>query len=207
MSDMSRRELLGLVAAVPLAAALETTPAAAERALRAAARAVEDAKAGTPFAPKFFTPHELETARVLADLVIPADERSPAASAAGVPEFMDFTLDDRPHLRLPMRGGLAWLDHESRHRFGRDFVGLTHAQQTAILDDIAWPAKARPEMSQGVAFFNLFRDMTASGFFSSKIGVDDLRYRGNTVVMEWKGCPPEALEHLGVSYGQVIEGG
>ena len=84
-------------------------------------------------------------------------------------------------------------------------VASTSAERQAVLDDIAWPTRARPELSQGVAFFNRFRDLTASGFFSSKIGVDDLRYRGNTVVMEWAGCPDEALAKLGVSYGEKPE--
>jgi hypothetical protein len=69
-----------------------------------------------------------------------------------------------------------------------------------MLDDIAWPDRAKPEMSHGVAFFSRFRDLVGSGFFSSKLGVEDLQYRGNTVVMEWTGCPPEALAKLGVRY-------
>src|SRR2546425_1283708 len=73
-------------------------------------------------------------------------------------------------------------------------------ERAAVLDDIAWPKKAKSEYSAGVAFFNSFRDLTASGFFSSRLGVQDLRYIGNTFVAEWKGCPPEALAKLGVSY-------
>jgi hypothetical protein len=105
-----------------------------------------------------------------------------------------------------MRGGLAWLDNESRRRFGKDFITATAANRSALLDDIAWPDRAAPELSQGVAFFNRFRDLTASGFFSSKMGVQDLRYMGNTVVPVWKGCPDEALAKLGVSYGTKWDG-
>lgn len=207
MSDISRRDALGLLAAVPLAAGLGRAPAAAERLLEAtpastipAAEPLLEATPAAAAAPKFFTPHEWRTVHVLADMIIPRDERSGSASDAGVPAFIDFTVDDRPSLQTRVRGGLAWLDAESRKRFGAPFVELAERQRIAILDDIAWPAKAKPDLSQGVAFFNLFRDLTASGFYSSRMGIEDLQYRGNTVVMHWDGCPPEACEHLGVSY-------
>jgi hypothetical protein len=80
-------------------------------------------------------------------------------------------------------------------------VDCTAPERAAVLDDIAWPARARPEMSQGVAFFNNFRDLTASGFWSSEMGVKDLEYRGNTVVRRWNGCPDAALVKLGVRGG------
>jgi gluconate 2-dehydrogenase gamma chain len=140
---------------------------------------------------------------VLADIVLPADERSGSASAAGVPEFMDFMLADpiNQGSNLQMRGGLAWLDAESHRRYEKSFLELAGAERTAILDDIAWPARATPEMSHGVAFFNRFRDWVASGFWSSQMGVKDLQYLGNVPQMAWNGCPPEALRKLGVSYG------
>ncbi|HLZ46945.1 MAG TPA: gluconate 2-dehydrogenase subunit 3 family protein [Gemmatimonadales bacterium] len=192
---MKRREAVNAMALAALTAAFKWTPAEAARAAKLAREAAKG-----PFAPAFFTPHEWDTVRVLADLVIPRDERSGSATEAGVPEYMDFMLNDRPDGQTPMRGGLMWLDNESQERFGKTFVAATPQQQTAILDDIAWPKKAKPEMSQGVAFFNLFRDMTASGFFTSKMGVTDLDYRGNVFNMDWNGCPPEALQKLGVKY-------
>jgi gluconate 2-dehydrogenase gamma chain len=193
---MKRREAVETIALAALATAFKWTPAEAARAAEAARTALKGS-----FAPAFFTAHEWDTVRVLSDLVIPKDDRSGSATDAGVPEYMDFMLNDRPDGQTPMRGGLAWLDNEAFERFGTTFVAATAQQQTAILDDIAWPKKARPEMSPGVAFFNMFRDMTASGFWSSKIGVTDLDYRGNTFVAEWNGCPPEALAKLGVHYG------
>jgi hypothetical protein len=99
-----------------------------------------------------------------------------------------------------MRNGLAWLDAESGRRSGKRFVEGTEEQRRSLLDAVAWPARARPELSQGVDFFNQFRDLTASGFWSSRMGVADLQYRGNTVVAEWAGCPQEVLDKLGVSY-------
>jgi gluconate 2-dehydrogenase gamma chain len=201
VTDITRREALGLLAGLPLAAAFEPAPGtAAAEILAARAAVVEEAAAGAAHELKFFTPHEWETVRVLVDLIIPRDERSGSATDAGVPEFMDFFVDAYPSMRLPIRGGLAWLDAESRSRFGTPFVQAAEGERTAILDDIAWPARARPEMSQGVAFFNRFRDFTASGFWSTRMGVDDLQYMGNRGMATWDGCPPEALAKLGVSY-------
>src|SRR5438876_3055408 len=197
MADMNRREVIGMLAAAPLAAAFRWTP---ESVREASARAREALARGISYEPKQFTPHEWDTVRLLVDLIIPKDERSGSATEAGVPEFMDFMLGDDTDLQTPVRGGLAWLDHECDDRYGKTFVACADAERTAVLDDIAWPKKAKPEHSAGVAFFNSFRDFTASGFFSSKLGVQDLRYMGNTFVAEWKGCPPEALDKLGVRY-------
>ena len=193
---MDRREVIGLLAAVPLAAVGWAPEAVRE----ASARAREALTRGVSYEPKQFTAHEWETVRVLVDLIIPRDERSGSATEAGVPEFMDFMLGDDPNLVVPVRGGLAWLDHECDDRHGKTFVGCSEAERAEVLDDIAWPRKAKPQHAAGVAFFNTFRDLTASGFFSSRIGVQDLRYIGNTFVSEWKGCPPEALAKLGVRY-------
>lgn len=194
---MKRRELVGLLAIAPLAG-LEWSPVDVQRAAEAVAAL---RRRGQSFQPQFFAPHEYQTVRILVDLIIPRDERSGSATDAGVPEFIDFIVNDQKGQQTPMRGGLAWLDTESRERFGRDFTDCDDAQRRALLDDIAWPAKARPEMSQGVAFFNRFRDLTATGFWSSKTGVEDLGYMGNTAVPEWTGCPDEQLKRLGVSYG------
>lgn len=200
---MGRREALGVLSLVPLVAAWEWRggPAATERATLAVRAALEEGeRSGTAYVPGFFTAHEWETVRVLADMVIPRDERSGSATDAGVPEFMDFMMTDRPSNQLPMRGGLAWLDAECQRRSGKSFVACSQAERVAVIDDIAWPDKASPRVSQGVAFFNRFRDLTASGFFSSKLGMADLRYRGNTAVPTWNGCPDDALAKLGVSY-------
>lgn len=199
MSDLTRRDVVRVLAATSLAAAFDWTPAEAQRALGVAAAARNPT--GHTYQPAFFSPHEWDTVRLLVDLIIPRDERSGSATDAGVAEFMDFLLadgDDGP--RTAMRGGLAWLDAECGERFGRTLVESEAAERAALLDLIAWPAKAPPELSHGVAFFNRFRDLTASGFWSSKMGVADLQYLGNTGVAEWPGCPPEALAKLGVRY-------
>jgi gluconate 2-dehydrogenase gamma chain len=196
MADLNRRGAVGLIAALPVAAGFRWAPASVRE---ASALAGEALSAGAPFVPKFFTAHEWRTVRLLVDLIIPRDEHSGNATDAGVPEFIDFMCVDDLTLQVPVRGGLAWLDHASKERFGSRFVSVSDAQRTALLDAIAWPAKAAPADVQGVAFFNSFRDLTASGFYSSRMGVHDLKYLGNTFVTEWKGCPPEALAKLGVN--------
>jgi len=196
MDDLSRREALQLMAGIPLLAA-GLSPETVRRATVFARTTMTRPRAAVPV---FFTAHEWETVRILVDLIIPRDDRSGSATDAGVPEFMDFILNDQADMQDPMRGGLAWLDNECRDRFGKTFVDCSDVQRAAVLDDIAWPAKAQPELSNGVEFFSRMRDLTASGFFSGKMGVEDLQYLGNTVVAEWNGCPPAALARLGVQY-------
>jgi len=200
--DMSRRDALQLLAALPVAAFLSWPTAEQEKASRFVDNALRSAAEGTPFAPKFFTPAEFRTVRVLADMIIPRDDRSGNASDAGVPEFMDFTATDRPNYQKWMRPGLAWIDAQSNTRFGKPFADATESQRSAILNDIAWPARAPASMADGVTFFNRFRDLTATGFWSSQIGVKDLKYQGNLFAPDWNGCPPAALHKLGVTYAK-----
>ena len=194
----SRRDVLKLLLAAP-AATFAWTEAEAAQAV-ASAQAARAATTAKPFVPKFFTATEFKLVRTLADIIIPKDERSGSASDAGVPEFMDFMMIDQPTRQIAMRGGLAWLDSECQERFDKTFLDCIETERTAVLDDIAWPQKARPELSHGVAFFNSFRDLTASGFWTTRMGIDDLQYMGNRSVARWNGCPPEALKKLGVSY-------
>jgi gluconate 2-dehydrogenase gamma chain len=196
---ISRRKALKTLGAVPVAAGFTWTAAEAAEARQKATTARKTAAtAKTPFKPAFFTPHEWAMVKLLVDLIIPKDERSGSATDAGVPEFMDFMMTDAPTHHDAMRGGLHWLDTECLQRFGKTFVDCTPADRTALLDAIAWPAKASPLVSQGVAFFSGFRDMTASGFWSSKMGVEDLQYMGNVPNPDWQGCPQAALDHLGI---------
>ncbi|MGH7672902.1 MAG: gluconate 2-dehydrogenase subunit 3 family protein [Gemmatimonadales bacterium] len=198
MSDLNRREALQLMGVASLAVAFDWTLPQLERAARLARETVAS---GAAFEPKFFTADEYETVGTLVDEIIPKDERSGSATDAGVPEYMDFLLSDGSDgQRSAMRGGLAWLDIQCRKRFGKRFVECAATERAAVLDAIAWPARATPDTSQGVTFFNSVRDLTAAGFFSSRMGVEDLRYQGNTFVAEWTGCPPEALAKLGVRY-------
>ena len=201
MTKLNRRSMLGLLGSVPLAAGFTWTEAEAASAAQAAQTARSAPAGARPalFKPKFFTAHEYATVRVLVDIIIPKDARSGSATDAGVPEFMDFMMADEDARQTPMRGGLAWIDLECQDRFDKRFLDCSAQERAAVLDDIAWPAKAKLDMAHGVAFFNSFRDLTASGLFSSKMGVTDLQYMGNTMVPEWKGCPDEAMKRLGVA--------
>lgn len=146
---------------------------------------------------KFFNEHEMATITMLADIIIPKDAHSGSASDAKVPEFIEFIVKDIPSHKLPMRGGLKWLDIQCLNRYGRVFVKCEPAQRTELLDQIAYPEKAKAEMQQGVIFFNRMRDLTATGFFTSEMGVKDLGYAGNTV-NKWTGVPQEVLRQYGV---------
>jgi gluconate 2-dehydrogenase gamma chain len=206
MTQMNRRDALKAFALVSTANFLDVGSPQLERAVRGmeslAGSAEPEAGNQQAYVPKFFTRKEWPLVRMLSDYVIPRDARSGSATDAKVPEFMDFLMSDRDASQTnkdAMRGGLAWMDNESRRRFGRTFVTASDAQRRQILDDIAFPRKAKPEFSHGVAFFTRFRDLTASGFFSSAMGWKDVQYIGN-VFHHWDGCPPAALEKLGVSY-------
>lgn len=196
----TRREAIRWLAGLPALGAIDWTSATVDRAARHL-RALAEMRA--PYTPRFFTAHEWRTVHLLSDYVIPRDERSGSATDAQVPEFMDFMLadsDTSDAARVAMRGGLAWLDLTCKDGFGETFADSSDAERRQLLDVIAWPAKAPPEMSAGVAFFDRFRDLTASGFFSSEMGWKDLRYMGNVALPSWDGCPPAALDKLGVSY-------
>lgn len=201
---MTRREALRAFTIASVAGALELSPPHVERAFAhmESLEPLEPGQQQPPYVPRFFSRAEWQTVRVLVDYIIPRDAKSGSATDARVPEFMDWLLADKEAsliTQTAIRGGLGWLDRESTDRFGRRFVAASDAQRRQILDDIAWPAKARPEMSQGVAFFNRMRDFTASGFFSSAMGWKDLDYIGNTFNPNWDGCPPAAMAKLGVS--------
>jgi len=200
--EISRREAVQWLAALPAAVLLTWPSAEQEKAARFVSNALRAASEGVAYAPKFFTAAEYRTVGILADMIIPRDERSGSATDAGVPQFMDFTMNDRPGMQKWMRDGLAWLDGQSRTRFSKVFADASQSQREGILNDIAWPARAAAGMSDGVSFFNRFRDLTSSGFWSSEIGVKDLQYMGNVFAPNWNGCPPEALRKLGVTYAK-----
>ncbi len=203
MSDMNRRNAVKAMAAVPLAGAIDWSAPSIDRANKFVAALEEDTQA--PYAPRFFKAHEWRTVRVLADIIIPRDERSGSATDAKAPEFIDFMLMDKETSeasRVSMRGGLNWLDNEMRRRYGKDFISSSHAQRTALLDDIAYPARVTPELRRGVTWFTRFRSNVGSAFFSSQMGWQDLRYMGNVFNPNWNGCPKAATDKLGVSYAE-----
>jgi gluconate 2-dehydrogenase gamma chain len=162
---------------------------------------------------KFFTEHEMATITLLADIIIPKDEVSGSASDAKVPEFIDFIVRDMPQHQVPMRGGLRWLDMECLKRFEKTFKDCDQQQQLNVIDDIAYPVieykdekgekikkgKVKPGMGPGVSFFSLMRNLTATGFYTSEIGVKDIGYAGNQA-NQWNGVPDDVLKKYGVAY-------
>ena len=149
----------------------------------------------------FFTPGEMATITILADIIIPKDEVSGSASDAKVADFIEFIVKDQPNYQTPIRGGLRWLEMQSLNRFNNSFADITNEQRIKIVDDIAYPGKAKPEMAQGVSFFNTMRSLTATGFFTSQIGVKDIGYMGNTP-NQWNGVPDDVLKQYGLAYSE-----
>src|SRR3954467_15752802 len=149
--------------------------------------------------PKFFTDAEMATITVLGDIIIPKDDVSGSASDAKVPEFIEFIVKDSPEHQTPMRGGLRWLDMQCLNRYNKTFVDLDDKQRIEMVDEIAYPAKAKPGVAPGVAFFNLMRNLTATGFYTSEIGLKDVGYMGN-VPNKWNGVPDDVLKQYGYAY-------
>lgn len=147
----------------------------------------------------FFTADEMATITILGDIIIPKDEISGSASDAKVPEFIEYIVKEKPEHQTPMRGGLRWLDLQCLNRFGKAFKDCEHPQQMELVDAIAFPKKAKPQMAQGVSFFNLMRNLTATGFYTSEIGVKDVGYMGN-VPNQWNGVPEDVLKQHGLAY-------
>ncbi len=149
--------------------------------------------------PAFFTPEEMASITILSNIIIPKDDISGSASDAKVPDFIEFIVKDMPEHQTPLRGGLRWLDMQCLNRYTKAFKDCDGKQQMEMVDEIAWPKKAKPEMMQGVAFFNLMRNLTATGFYTSEIGVKDVGYVGNTP-NQWNGVPDDVLKQYNLAY-------
>ena len=154
------------------------------------------------FWPLTFDDAQRRTVAALCDVIIPADDRSPAASTVGVPAFIDEWVSapypaqqaDRP----VVLEGLVWLEAESRKRFDAGFASLDHAPQRVICDDICYLPKAAPEFEQAATFFAKFRNLTAGAFYATRPGMADVGYVGNVPATEFEGPPPEVRAKLGL---------
>jgi gluconate 2-dehydrogenase gamma chain len=202
---LKRRDMLKVLSAVPAAAWLPAGARAAE--MPAPHPGAPSAAAVTPAAgyePKTLNAHEYKTVVVLSDIIVPADERSGSATQAGVPEFIDDWLGVGGGSQLDsVRGGITWLDLESNRAYGHDFIDASDSEKKQLLDRIAYPKTAAHEDAAGVVFFNQIRNLVLSGFYSSKMGIDDLPYLGNKMLSEWNGCPTNVLAKLGVEYAEA----
>jgi len=155
----------------------------------------------TLMAETFFTVKEKNMVSILTDMIIPKDETSGSATESGVPDFIEFMMKDYPKFQLPMRGGLMWLDNLSLATFEKSFSEITAEQRIQLIDRIAYPDTAEDEMKFGVKFFNLMRNLTCTGFFTSQMGIKDIGYAGNRP-NQWDGVPDEVLKKFNLSYDQ-----
>lgn len=142
------------------------------------------------------------TATVLSDLIIPADDESPAASKVGVIDFIDEWISapypnnqrDKPVVLQ----GLAWLDQESQRRFKNNFSALIEKERVAICDDLS-AAKPASQFEEAAKFFARYRALTAGGYYTTPVGMKDLRYVGNVAMTTFDGPPPELMKKLGLA--------
>jgi hypothetical protein len=149
----------------------------------------------------FFTNKEKKLVSILSDIIIPEDTESGSATSAGVPDFIEFMMKDYPKFQVPMRGGLMWLENFSYSEYGKSFTDLSDEQRISIIDKIAYPDTAEKDLLYGVKFFNLIRNLTCTGFFTSEIGIKDIGYAGNRP-NQWDGVPEEVLNKYGLSYDE-----
>ena len=173
--------------------------------------------AGTPTDPDMLAPvvpwemvltdEEMRYVAALADVIIPADERSPAASAVGVPDYVNEFVSAPAHKEhlTRLRGGLAWLNRTARERFGAaDFPALTEARQHAICDEICFEPAAPRALKPQARFFDAFRDWVSTGFWTTEEGMRDLGYMGNVPLPSFDGPPAEVLERLGLAGEDLV---
>ena len=151
---------------------------------------------GTPLAqikpavyrPVFFSAPEYALVERLADLIIPSDD-TPGAHYAGVSEFVDLMVSRDPELQRDFRAGLRWLNMRSHETSGKAFVMLNPDQQTARLESLAYRKKFRVGDAAGQKFFDLFREYTVMGFYTSEIGLKELDFPGLKFYAESPACP------------------
>ena len=192
-NSVSRRDILRTLAVGAVGGSvLQVIPA---KAAEYAHQVVHSEKAASPsgkYVPKYFSPHQYDTLITLCDTIIPKDDKSGGAVEAGAPEFIDLLTSENEEYQLALGGGLMWLDGFCSDRYSNPFLDCTPAQRKEVLDLIAFRKNAKQDLtlSHGVAFFAFLRRMTCDGFYTSKIGIADLQYIGNTSLREFPGCPP-----------------
>jgi Gluconate 2-dehydrogenase subunit 3 len=171
---------------------LRVIPAEAAALVHETIRAEKSASSSGKYAPKYFSAHQYRMLVALCDAILPRDEVSGGAVEAGAPEFIDLLTSENEEYQGMFGGGLMWLDNVCSDRYAHVFLECTLEQQKEILDLIAYRknAKSDPMLSQGVAFFSKLRNLTCDGFYTSKIGIEDLQYIGNTALAQFLGCPP-----------------
>ncbi len=193
MNHVSRRAVLkSLSTGIVAGSVLRVIPLeAAEYAHHVIETEKAEDKSGA-YSPKFFDAHQYKTLQALCETILPADADSGGAIEAGAPEFIDLLTSENDHYQSVLGGGLKWLDATCTSRYGNAYLDCTAAQQKEILDLIAFRKNAAQDesLTHAVEFFSFLRNFTADGFFTSKIGIKYLGYKGNTFLTEFPGCPP-----------------
>jgi gluconate 2-dehydrogenase gamma chain len=193
ITGISRRDILKTLAIGAAAgSALQVIPAEAAEYVHQLVRAEKGTAAAAKYTPKYFSAHQYATLTFLCDAILPKDGQSGGAVEAGAPEFIDLLTSENEKFQLRLGGGLFWLDGFTSDRYGTAFLDCTSEQKSGTMDLIAYRENAHQDhsLSQGVAFFALLRNMTCDAFYTSKIGIADLQYIGNTSLGEFPGCPP-----------------
>jgi hypothetical protein len=205
---MKRRETLKSLLLAPLAAGVIASTGCANTSGSAAApvnwtrlptsysygrTAVEKLNDQKLFAETYFREHELLTIAVLCDIILPNEHPNGGALDAGLPDFVEFMVKDRVRYKLPLRGGIAWLDNRAIEKFDADFINISEPQRLSLCDEIAYPDVKDPELQPGISFFSLMRDLTLTGYYTTALGLEDLGYKGNTPNV-WDGVPEQVLQ-------------
>ena len=190
--SVTRRDILKTLAMGAMGGSvLQVIPAKAAEFAHQAVRKEKAAAAAGKYTPKYFSAQQYETLNWLCDTIIPKDDHSGGAVEAGAPEFIDLITSENEKCQLRLGGGLVWLDSFCADRYGKSFMECAPEQRNEVLDLIAYRKNAKKDASlrQGVVFFSFLREMTCDGFYTSKIGIADLQYIGNTSLREFPGCP------------------
>ena len=190
--SISRRDILRTLAVGAAAGSvLQVIPAEAAEYVHQMVRKEKAAAPAGAYTPKYFPAAQYAMLLFLCDSIIPKDEKSGGAVEAGAPEFIDLLTSENPEFQLKLGGGFFWLDGACTDRYGSTFMQCTPEQKKEILDLIAYRKNAKQDatLSQGVSFFAFLRNLTTDGFYTSKIGIADLQYIGNTALREFPGCP------------------
>lgn len=197
---LTRREALRrILVASALAASLDITAFAVQE-IRGIGADPDLLKKEIPW-PRVLSGEEKRIVSALADVIIPADDLGPAASAVGVPDFIDEWVsapyEQQRRDRATITKGLAWIDREAKQRFGKGFADSSLEQQTALVQEIV--TEGTDARKQGLSFFRLFRDRVAGGYYSTPEGWRAIGYTGNAPQLEFAGPPVEALKHIGLA--------
>ncbi len=191
--SVTRRDILRTLAVSAVGGSvLQVIPAKAAEFAHQAVRNEKSASPAGKYVPKYFSAHQYETLTWLCDAIIPKDEKSGGAVEAGAPEFIDLLTSENEEWQVALGGGLMWLDTFCADRYSSTFMECAPEKRKDVMDLIAFRKNEKQDLtlSQGVAFFAFLRKLTCDGFYTSKIGIEDLQYIGNTSLREFPGCPP-----------------